>query len=91
MKNNADKEIGVLTAVFEQNWLHIRQKENERIWITNIYVLIVAGALSFLKFSNHINLYVVPFLLILSILNFFFHREAECRNQRLCFSNRKDN
>ncbi len=72
MKNNADKESGVFTAVFEQNWLHIRQKENERIWITNIYVLIVAGALSFLKFSNHINLYVVPFLLILSILNFFF-------------------
>jgi len=72
MENNSDKENGVLTAVFEQNWLHIRQKENERIWITNIYVLIVAGALSFLTFCNHINLYVVLFLLILSILDLFF-------------------
>ena len=72
MKTDVDKEREALIAVFEQNWLHIRQKESERIWITNIYVLIVAGVLSFLAFSGNVSSYVVLFLLILSILNLFF-------------------
>ena len=66
------EKIEFLMKIFEQNWLHVRQQENERIWITNIYALIVAGALSFLILSGHVSSYVVLFLLILSILNLFF-------------------
>ncbi len=36
----------LLLAVYEQHWLHARHCENERLWFTNIYAVILAGALS---------------------------------------------
>lgn len=36
-----------LRTVFEQHWLHARHVENERLWFTNIYALVVGGLLAF--------------------------------------------
>ena len=72
-----DKEIKILLTVLEQNWLHARHVENERLWITNIYVLIVAGVLSFLRFNEKganlkISLsIIILFLIFFSLLNLF--------------------
>lgn len=61
-----------LKIAFEQNWLHARHLENERLWFTNIYAIIVAGilvvlgSLGFDKFSQFF--YLILFLDILSIL-----------------------
>ena len=35
-----------LRTVFEQHWLHARHVENERLWFTNIYALVVGGLLA---------------------------------------------
>jgi len=36
-----------LRTVFKQHWLHARHVENERLWFTNIYALVVGGLLAF--------------------------------------------
>ena len=35
-------------TVYEQHWLHARHVENERLWMTNVFALIVAALLAFL-------------------------------------------
>lgn len=56
-----------LIAALEQNWLHARHVENERLWFTNIFVIVVAGVLAFIgEFKALINNPLVLFLLILS-------------------------
>lgn len=45
MKNDDDE---FLISILEQNWLHLRHVENQRMWFTNIYVIIVAGSLTFI-------------------------------------------
>ncbi|MBA7494327.1 hypothetical protein ES702_04902 [subsurface metagenome] len=37
----------LLKSVYEQNWLHARHVENERLWFTNIYVIAVGGLLAY--------------------------------------------
>ncbi|MCK4403411.1 MAG: hypothetical protein KAV98_06555 [Dehalococcoidia bacterium] len=84
MKNNPTKENdNILLTIFEQNWLHIRHVENERILCLNAYVVILAAI--FYAFTN-INLntnfklfapYMISFLLIFSVINFLLSLKIE--------------
>ena len=57
-----------LIEALNQNWQHARHQENERLWFTNIYALLVAGVLVFLgQFGFDKHYYLVLFLLIFSI------------------------
>ncbi len=62
-----------LQTVYEQYWLHARHVANERLWFTNVYVLIVASTLAFMATSqgSMINLWLLVFLLIFSTIGFF--------------------
>ncbi|PNX47920.1 MAG: hypothetical protein BV456_10380 [Thermoplasmata archaeon M8B2D] len=62
-----------LRKIYEQYWLHARHVENERLWFTNIYAVIVAGFLAYLgvvENNNPINLILIFFLLILSLFGY---------------------
>ena len=37
-----------LVAIFKENWNHVRHCENERLWFTNIYAVVVAAILVFI-------------------------------------------
>jgi hypothetical protein len=71
MKRTNDKnqpsENSILEAM-QQNWLHARHLENQRLTFTNLYAAIVAAVLAFMG-QNGIdkNVYLVWFLLIFSI------------------------
>ena len=67
----------LLKSIYEQHWLHARHVENERLWFTNIFALIVAGLLAFLATTNNGVLsesarYAGYFILILSIVGYVF-------------------
>lgn len=66
------KEID-LKSVFEQNWLHARHTENERLLITTIFGAIVAGSLTFIseRNSNFFNPSLIPLSLFLFVLSVF--------------------
>ena len=59
-----------LRRVYEQNWLHARHIENERLWFTNIYAVVMAASLALMSEKGLI-WPLVTFLLILSLLGFF--------------------
>lgn len=69
--------VELLKSVYEQHWLHARHVENERLWFTNIFALIVAGLLAFLGTTEDKELlpqfaiYVGYFIFILSLLGYF--------------------
>jgi hypothetical protein len=52
-----DQDWEFLKCIFEQNWLHAKHVENERLWFTNLYVAIAVGVLAFLA-GNHISISV---------------------------------
>lgn len=59
--------------IYEQYWLHARHVQNERLWFTNIYAIIVAGSFAIMgltEISTAIKLAIVSFLFILSIIGF---------------------
>ena len=63
-----------LRSVYEQNWLHARHVENERLWFTNIY-LVAVGVLLAYTFGRNANCFwpwpiLVP-VFIFSMLGFF--------------------
>jgi len=58
-----------LRRVYEQNWLHARHVENERLWFTNIYAVVMAGSLILMSETGLI-WSLASFLLILSFLGF---------------------
>lgn len=65
----------LLTSIYEQHWLHARHVENERLWFTNIFALIVAGLLAFLSTTDgktlpQFALFVGGFIFVLSILGY---------------------
>ena len=62
-----------LKETYEQYWLHARHVADERLWFTNIYVLIVVGVLAFLKVDQplFLRLGLLLFVLLLSIVGFF--------------------
>lgn len=59
-----------LRRVYEQNWLHARHVENERLWFTNIYAVVMAGSLALMSEKGLI-WPLATFLLVLSLLGFF--------------------
>jgi len=59
-----------LRRVYEQNWLHARHIENERLWFTNIYAVVMAASLALMSEKGLI-WPLATFLLILSLLGFF--------------------
>jgi hypothetical protein len=70
-----------IEKVYEQYWLHARHQENQRLWFTNIYAVIVAGILAYLgaiyKLGNGNNstffisaIILFIFLTILSIFGY---------------------
>lgn len=66
----------LLKSVYEQHWLHARHVENERLWFTNIFGMIVAGLLAFLSTVETTDLPLFAklagsFIFILSILGYF--------------------
>ena len=66
----------LLKSIFEQHWLHARHVENERLWFTNIFGVIVAGLLAFLGTVEATNLalfatFTGSFIFVLSILGYF--------------------
>lgn len=68
-----------LRRVYEQNWLHARHVENERLWFTNIYALVMAASLALMSTKGLI-LPLATFLLILSLLGFVM-----CHALRIAF------
>jgi len=74
MEEKARQEL--LKSIYEQHWLHARHVENERLWFTNIFALIVAGLLAFLgtvdrQLLSLFAIYAGGFILILSMLGYF--------------------
>jgi len=71
------EQTELLKAVYEQHWLHARHVENERLWFTNIFAVIVAGLLAFMFTSENNgtpNLFAVYgglLILGLSLLGYF--------------------
>ena len=45
MEERARHEL--LKSIYEQHWLHARHVENERLWFTNIYMIIVGALLAY--------------------------------------------
>ena len=71
LENN---EKDLIKAVFEQHWLHARHVENERLWLTNIYAVILAGSLAYMKedLFKEANLPLICFLMLLSLFCILF-------------------
>lgn len=67
MEEKARHEL--LKSIYEQHWLHARHLENERLWFTNIYVLITGGLLAYTFNSNGAHFWPWPILLIVFILS----------------------
>jgi hypothetical protein len=61
----------LIKSIFEQQWLHVRHVENERLWFTNIYAAIMAGVLAFIsKGSEETSFeFYMPLLLFLILLS----------------------
>ena len=61
-----------LKTIYEQYWLHARHVADERLWFTNIYILVVVGILIFLQIDQplFIRLGVTVFVLLLSVAGF---------------------
>ncbi len=64
-----DENLG---KIYEQYWLHARHVADERLWFTNIYILIVVGVLVFLKIDQPLFMRLggIVFILLISIIGF---------------------
>jgi hypothetical protein len=60
-------EVEILLEALKENYEHFRHVENERLWFTNIYAIIVGAILTFFK-EGRIFVHSTIFLIILSIL-----------------------
>lgn len=73
----------LLTSIYEQHWLHARHVENEKLWFTNIYILIVGVLLAYTFESGKAGFWSWPILAIvlaLSLAGFFM-----CHSLRIPF------
>ena len=75
MEEKARQEL--LKSIYEQHWLHARHVENERLWFTNIFVLIIAGLFAFLskipaegETLPILHVSAVGFILLLALLGY---------------------
>ncbi len=73
----SDREI--LLAAFEQNWLHIRHMENERMLFINAFVAIVVATIYAVSRPEGTSFlaYGLLLLLLFSMLNFLLALKAE--------------
>ena len=64
-----DENLG---KIYGQYWLHARHVADERLWFTNIYILIVVGVLVFLKIDQPLFMRLggIVFILLISIIGF---------------------
>ncbi len=46
METDEGTRMALLKSVYEQHWLHVRHVENERLWFTNIFGVIVAALIA---------------------------------------------
>lgn len=46
------EQLELIKCLIEQNWLQARHVEDERLWFTNIYFIVVSGILSYLGSSK---------------------------------------
>ena len=63
-----------LRALLEQHWLHARHLENERLWLTNIYMLIVGALLAYTFGRGEAGFWpwsILVIIFILSLIGFF--------------------
>jgi len=62
-----------LRKVYEQYWLHARHQESQRLWFTNIYVVLVAGVFAYFGIIEEhyaIKILMLIFLMILSLFGY---------------------
>ncbi len=75
-----------LRALLEQHWLHARHVENERLWFTNIFGIVVAGLLAVIftaedpQLSKQFAIYIGFLILALSLIGYFL-----CKSWRAPF------
>lgn len=66
------KPIKQLETMYKEYWEHSRHCEKEMFWFTNIYVVVVAAILAFMRDTNNgLTLVLVSFGLILSVFGLF--------------------
>jgi len=72
MKISSKEKDENLRKVYEQYWLHARHVADERLWFTNIYILVVVGIFVFLQIDQplFIRLGVILSVLFLSVVGF---------------------
>lgn len=77
IQNDSSKK-NILLAIFEQNWLHLRHVESERILCLNSYVIILA-AIFYALTNTNLNYapYMISFLLMFSVINFLLSLKFE--------------
>lgn len=85
-----DADTEVLLTIYEQNWLHIRHIENERMICLNAYVAILSAVLYVIiqgvqPFLTHI----IVFLLAFSVVNFLLSVKMEAVIEEYTKKNRK--
>lgn len=64
----------LLKSVYEQHWLHARHVENERLWFTNIYILIIGALLAYTFGRGEAGLWpwsILAIVLTISLIGFF--------------------
>ncbi len=60
----------IYEKIYEQYWLHARHQENQRLWFTNIYAMIVTGVFTYFS-AKRFDVIILMFLLLLSLLGYF--------------------
>ena len=76
-----DNKTEALLKIFEQNWLHIRHVESERMICLNVYVAILSavfyGIITQSKVILPFSPYIIAFLLMFSVINFLLAVKME--------------
>lgn len=75
-----DKKTNTLLKIFEQNWLHIRHIERERMICLNVYVAILAAVFYVIAQGadiRHFLPYFIAFILMFSVINFLLSVKIE--------------
>ena len=73
-----ENKTKILLTIFEQNWLHIRHIENERLLCLNAYVAIIAASFHILTKGNADNkVLIIALLLIFSLINLLLSLKME--------------
>ena len=74
MNATGSDKIDLVRAIYEQHWLHIRHVENQRLWFTNIFVILCGGSLIVMRGAlfDKVNWPIIGFLMVLSLIGLFF-------------------